>query len=67
MHQINQNSVEVNDEPQGTFNKINQIRFKTSVLRSSICDYSDAFVLVKGTTTVANTAAQDQIMPPIKR
>ena len=46
MHQINQNSVEVNDEPRGTFNKVNQIRFKTSMLRSSICNYSDAYVLV---------------------
>ena len=29
------------------------------MLRSSLCDYSDAYVLVKGTITVANTAAQD--------
>ena len=27
------------------------------MLRSSLCDYSDAYVLVKGTITVANTAA----------
>ena len=26
------------------------------MLRSSLCDYSDAYVLVKGTVTVANTA-----------
>ena len=25
--------------------------------RSSLCDYSDAYILVKGTITVANTAA----------
>ena len=30
------------------------------MLRSSLCDYSDAYILVKGTITVANTAAQDQ-------
>ena len=30
------------------------------MLRSSLCDYSDACILVKGTITVANTAAQDQ-------
>ena len=30
------------------------------MLRSSICDYSDAYILVKGTITVANTVAQDQ-------
>ena len=29
------------------------------MLRSSLCDHSDAYILVKGTITVANTAAQD--------
>ena len=28
------------------------------MLRSSLCAYSDAYILVKGTITVANTAAQ---------
>ena len=28
-----------------------------SVIRSSLCDYSDAYILVKGTITVPNTAA----------
>ena len=27
------------------------------MLRSSLCDYSDAYILVKGIITVANTAA----------
>ena len=35
----------------------NQIRFKTKMLRSSLCDYSDAYILVKGNITVNNTAA----------
>ena len=51
------NWVEINDESQGTNNKDNQIRCKTSVLRSSLCDYSNAYTLVKETITVANTAA----------
>ena len=29
-----------------------QIRFKTSILRSNLCDYSDAYIVVKGTITV---------------
>ena len=29
------------------------------MLKSSLCDYSDAYVHVKGTTTVNNTAAAD--------
>ena len=51
------NWVKINDESRGTYNKDNQIRFKTSMLRSSLCDYSDVCMLVKGTITVANTAA----------
>ena len=27
------------------------------MLRTSLCDYSDAYILVTGTVTVANTAA----------
>ena len=50
------NWVEINDESQGTYNKGNQSGFKTSMLRSSLCDYSDAYILVKGTITVANAA-----------
>ena len=42
------NWVEVNDESRGTYDKDIQIRFKTSMLRSSFCDYSDAYILVKG-------------------
>ena len=30
------------------------------MLRSSLCDYSDAYTLVQGTITVANTVAQGQ-------
>ena len=51
------NWVEINDELRGKYNTNSQIRFKTSMLRSSLCDYSDAYILVRGTITVANTAA----------
>ena len=33
------------------------IRFKTSLIRSNLRDYSDAYILVKGTITVPNTEA----------
>ena len=36
-----------------TFNTNRQIKFKTSVLCSSLCDYSDAYILASGTRTVA--------------
>ena len=29
------------------------------MLKSSLCDYSDAYILAKGTVTVPNTAAAD--------
>ena len=47
--------VEIHYGSQGTYHKDYQIRFKTS--RSSLCNYSDAYTVVKGTMTVANTAA----------
>ena len=35
-----------------TYNENKSITFKTPMLRSSLCDYSDAYILVKGTATV---------------
>ena len=32
----------------------NQIRFKTSMLRSNLCDYSDVYIVVKGTITITD-------------
>ena len=51
------NWVEINDEARGTYSPNKQVRFKTSMLRSSLCDYSDAYILVKGNIVVNNTAA----------
>ena len=31
----------------------------TTMLKSSLCDYSDAYMLIKRTTTVDNTAAEE--------
>ena len=50
------NWVEINDEARGTYSHNKQIKFKTSMLRSSLCDYSDAYILFKGNITVNNTA-----------
>ena len=51
------NWVKINDEARGTYSTNKQIKFKTSMLRSSLCDYSDAYILFKGNITVNNTAA----------
>ena len=51
------NWVETNDESRGAYNVNSQIKFKTTMLKSSLCDYSDAYILVKGTISANNTAA----------
>ena len=53
------NWVEINDESRATYNVNSQIKFKTAMLKSSLCDYSHAYILVKGTITVHNIAAAD--------
>ena len=51
------NWVEINDEERGAYSHNKQIKFKTSMLRSTLCDYGDAYILVKGNITVNHTAA----------
>ena len=51
------NWVEINDDVRCVYSPNKQIRFKTSMLRFSLCAYSDAYILVKGNITVNNTAA----------
>ena len=48
---------EISDDSIGTYNPGSQIKFKTTMIKSSLCDYSDACIHVKGTITVNNTAA----------
>ena len=50
------NWVGVNDDIRGAYSPNKKIRFKTAMLRSSLCDYSDAYMLVKGNIAVNNTA-----------
>ena len=42
-----------------TYSENKSIRFKTPMLRSSLCDYSDAYILVKGTITVTAPGANN--------
>ena len=46
------NWVEINDESRGTYNVNSQVKCKTKMLKSSLCDYSDAYILVKGKITI---------------
>ena len=51
------NWVEINDESRGTYTVNRQIKFKATMLKSSLCDYSDAYILVKGTITITGEGA----------
>ena len=44
---------EVHDQSGETYNTNKQIRFKTSMLRSDLCDYSNAYIVVKGIVTAS--------------
>ena len=49
--------VEINDESRRTYNVNSQIKFKNTMLKSSSCDYNDAYILVKGTITITGVGA----------
>ena len=51
------NLVEINDDSRGGYTTGSNIKFKTTMLKSSSCDYADAYILVKG--TIAITGAGD--------
>ena len=51
------NWVEINDESRGTSNFNIQIKFKTTMLKSSLCDYSDVYILVKRRITITGRGA----------
>ena len=47
--------IEVNDLSSDQYSVNKKIRFKTSMLRSDSCDYSDAYIVVKGKISVTDT------------
>ena len=53
------NWVEINDESRGRYDANSQIKFKTTMLKSSLCDYSDAYNLVKGKITITGAGADE--------
>ena len=44
--------IEVNDLSSGQYSVNKNIRFKTSMISSDLCDYTDGYIIVKGTITV---------------
>ena len=64
------NWVEINDESRGNYTN-SDIRFKTTMLRSNLCDYAGSYILVKGTITITGAgddaaAMRDEQMKEIK-
>ena len=52
------NWVEINDDIRGEYSPNKLIRFKTAMLRSVLCYYSDGYIVVKGNITVNNTTGE---------
>ena len=50
------NWIEINDKSRGTYTG-NSIKFKTTMLRSNLCDYADAYILVNGRITITGAGA----------
>ena len=56
--------IEVNDQTgtaEDRYKPSKQIRFKTSMLRSDLCDYSDAYIVVKENITLTEAANRNLI------
>ena len=53
------NWVETNDDARGRHRTNSQIKFKTSMLKSILCDYSVGYIFVKGTITITGDEADD--------
>ena len=51
--------IEVNDLSSGQYSVKENTRFKTSMLRSDLCDYSDAYIVAKGTIDLLAAAANE--------
>ena len=52
------NWVEINDDSRGTYTNAD-IKFKTTMLKSDLCDYADAYIFVKGTITITGHGDDD--------
>ena len=50
----------IDSESKGNYSHENPIKFLTNSLESSLCDYSDAYILVTGNITVTRTVAVEK-------
>ena len=61
---VTKNWIEVYDQSWGNCNINKEIRIKTSILRSDLCDYSDAYIVVKGNIVDKKTFTADDFNAP---
>ena len=56
--------VDVHDQSGGKYNVNKEIRIKTSMLRSNLCDFNDAYIVAKGDITVGapNNAKRKKVV-----
>ena len=59
---VTKKRIEVYDQSEENYNVNKEIRIKTSMLRSDLCDYSNAYIVVKGNITIVrpNNAKKKQ-------
>ena len=53
------NWIDINDRSREEHNTVSDIKFNTTILKSSLCDYNDAYILVKARTTIAGAGDID--------
>ena len=49
------NWIEINDQSRGVYSTSSDITFKSTMLKSSVCNSNDASILVKGTIKISGT------------
>ena len=59
--------VDINDDSHGRYNTNSQIKFISSMLKSSLCDYSHAYIPVSRTITVVGAGADDAAIAADRR
>ena len=61
------NWVEINNKSRGGYTTGSDIKFKTTVLRSTLYGYADAYILVKGTITITKAGDNDAARRAVER
>ena len=60
----------IDNESKGNYSHENPIKFLTKLIESSLCDYSDAYILITGNITATPNNAATQVIfkncPPFK-